>query len=201
MQGKALCRLLPLCGWLLVLGLLRGWTPALAHHGGLGIEGDLVQWALKVDQWQEEVVDQGYRIKFLSYPRQPVLGDRTRLVFEIQSVATGRYVSGLTAELTVHAPDGTPRAIPLPETTGVTAYYEAVVVFEQLGAHRVTFRASTAGVPFEGTFHKGVSRSMLIGDWAIFVGNIAVLAAFAVTWLGLVLSIQRRFVAPGLPTP
>jgi hypothetical protein len=183
---------------LLVWGLLRGWTPALAHHGGLGIEGDLVQWALKVDQWQEEVIEQGYRIKFLSYPRQPVLGDRTRLVFEIQSVATGRYVSGLTAELRVYAPDGTQHSMPLPETTGVTAYYEAAVAFEQLGAHRVMFRASTAGVPFEGTFHKVVRRSMLFGDWAIFVGNIAVLAAFAVTWLGLVLSIQRRFVAPGL---
>jgi hypothetical protein len=190
--------MLPWCGVFLVWGLVNGWTPALAHHGGLGIEGDLVQWALKVDQWQEEVVDQGYRIKFLSYPRQPVLGGRTRLVFEIQSVATGQYVSGLTAELTMHAPDGTQRTMPLPETTGVTAYYEAAVVFEQLGAHRVTFRASTAGVPFEGTLHKVVSRSMLIGDWAILVGNIAVLAAFAVTWLGLVLSIQRRFVTPGL---
>jgi hypothetical protein len=180
---------------------LSGGTPALAHHGGLGIEGDLVQWALKVDQWQEEVVDQGYRMKFLSYPRQPVFGNRTRLVFEIQSVASGRYVSGLTAELTVYTPDGTQRAIPLPETTGVTAYYEAAVVFEQLGTHRVTFRASTGGVPFEGTFDKVVSRSMLIGDWAILVGNIAVLATFAMTWLGLVLSIQRRFVAPGLSTP
>jgi hypothetical protein len=197
-QKKLPDRTLHACGMLLVWGLLYSWTPALAHHGGLGIEGDLVQWALKVDQWQEEVVDQGYRMKFLSYPRQPVFGDRTRLVFEIQSVATGRYVSGLTAELTVHAPDGTQRAIPLPETTGVTAYYEAAVVFEQLGAHRIIFRASTAGVPFEGAFHKVVSRSMLLGDWAILVGNIAVLAAFAVTWLGLVLSIQRRFVAPGL---
>jgi hypothetical protein len=197
-QGKLLCYTLHACSVLLVWGLLHGWTPALAHHGGLGIEGDLVQWALKVDQWQEEVIEQGYRIKFLSYPRQPVLGDRTRLVFEIQSVATGRYVSGLTAELRVYAPDGTQHSMPLPETTGVTAYYEAAVAFEQLGAHRVMFRASTAGVPFEGTFHKVVRRSMLFGDWAIFVGNIAVLAAFAVTWLGLVLSIQRRFVAPGL---
>jgi hypothetical protein len=199
--GKLPYRTLHVCSVLLVWGLLCGWTSALAHHGGLGIEGDLVQWALKVDQWQAEVVDQGYRIKFLSYPRQPVFGARTRLVFEIQSVATGQYVSGLTAELTMHAPDGTQRVLPLPETTGVTAYYEAAVVFEQLGAHRVLFRASTAGVPFEGTFHKVVSRSMLLGDWAIFVGNIAVLAAFAVTWLGLVLSIQRRFVASGLPMP
>ena len=64
-------------------------TPGLAHHGGLGIEGDLVQWALKVDQWQDEGMAEGHRIKFLSYPRQPVVGKGTRLVFEIQATATG----------------------------------------------------------------------------------------------------------------
>ena len=94
------------CALLCAIGLLLSWTPALAHHGGLGIEGDLVQWALKVDQWQDEGIAQGHRIKFLSYPRQPVIGNGTRLVFEIQSTATGQYVSGLTAELEVRAPDG-----------------------------------------------------------------------------------------------
>jgi hypothetical protein len=81
------------------LSLLVCCTPGLAHHGGLGIEGDLVQWALKVDQWQDEGMAEGHRIKFLSYPRQPVIGNGTRLVFEIQATATGQYVSGLTAEL------------------------------------------------------------------------------------------------------
>jgi hypothetical protein len=171
-------------------------VPALAHHGGLGIEGDLVQWALKVDQWQEEVIDQGYRIKFLAYPRQPILGEGTRLVFEIQAVASGRYVGGLRAQLQVRAPDDTQKTLPLPETTDVTAYYETAMVFEQVGEHRLTFRATVAGVPFGGTFRKVVSRSALFGDWATLVGNLAVLAAGSMTWIGLVLSIQRRFVLP-----
>jgi hypothetical protein len=189
-------------GLVLVWVLLRGTTmPVLAHHGGLGIEGDLIEWALKVDQWQEEVVDQGYRIKFLSYPRQPVLGGRTRLVFEIQSVITGQYVGGLTAQLRVRAPDGTQRTFPLPETTGVTAYYEAAVVFEQVGEHTVTFHSTAADTSFNGTFYEAVSRSALIGDWPTLVGNMTVLAAFAVTWFGLVLSVQRRFMNPKPPVP
>jgi hypothetical protein len=169
--------------------------PVLAHHGGLGVEGDLVQWALKVDQWQDEVSDQDYRIKFLSYPRQPVLGNPTRLVFEIQSITTGRYIGGLTAEVEVQPPDSLPRTLPLPETTGVVAYYEVSLVFEQAGEHLLTFRSVVQDVAFSGTFRKVVSRSAVFGDWATLVGNTAVLAAFAITWLGFVLSVQRRFIA------
>jgi hypothetical protein len=174
--------------------------PVLAHHGGLGVEGDLVQWALKVDQWQDEVSDQDYRIKFLSYPRQPVLGNPTRLVFEIQSITTGQYVGGLTAEVEVQPPDSLPHTLPLPETTGVVAYYEVSLVFEQAGEHLITFHAVVDDVAFSGTFRKVVSRSSLFGDWSTLVGNTAVLAAFAMTWLGFVLSVQRRFMAlkPGL---
>src|ERR671923_1985668 len=153
------------CALFCAIGLLVCWTPALAHHGGLGIEGDLVQWALKVDQWQDEGIAQGHRIKFLSYPRQPVVGNSTRLVFEIQSTATGQYVSGLTAELEVHAPDGTQRLLPLPEIPGVTAYYETTLTFEQRGEHNLTLRSVAAGVPFSTTFRKVVSRSTLHGDW------------------------------------
>jgi len=183
------------CVLLSVIGLLVCWTPALAHHGGLGIEGDLVQWALKVDQWQDEGIAQGHRIKFLSYPRQPIVGNSTRLVFEIQSTATGQYVSGLTAELEVHAPDGTQRLLPLPEITGVTAYYETALTFEQEGEHSLTLRSLAGGVSFSTTFRKTVSRSTLHGDWPTLLGYGTVLAAFLVTWLGLVLSVQRRFAA------
>jgi hypothetical protein len=178
----------------LVFGLLiGGGFPAWAHHGGLGIEGDLVEWALKVDQWQEEHIDQGYRIKFLAYPRQPVRHSRTRLVFEIQAVTTGQYMGGLTAQLQIRAPDGSQRRLPLPETTGVTAYYETAVAFEQIGEHALTFRATATGVPFSGTFHKVVSRNALSGDWPTLVGNLTVLAAFAITWMGVILTIQGRF--------
>jgi hypothetical protein len=183
------------CVLLCAIGLLICWDPALAHHGGLGIEGDLVQWALKVDQWQDEGMAQGHRIKFLSYPRQPVVGNGTRLVFEIQSIATGQYVSGLTAELEVRAPDGTQRLLPLPEITGVTAYYETTLAFEQEGEHILTWRSVAAGVPFSTAFRKTVSRSTLHGDWPTLLGYGTVLAAFLVTWIGLVLSVQRRFAA------
>ena len=178
----------------LCLVLFAG-APVSAHHGGLGVEGDLVQWALKVDQWQEEVIDQGYRIKFLSYPRQPVLAAPTRLVFEIQSAATGRYVGGLNAEVEVQPAEGFQRLLPLPEITGVVAYYEVSLAFEQVGEHLITFRSVADDVTFSGTFRKVVSRSVWFADWTTLVGNIAVLAAFAVTWLGFVLSVQRRFTA------
>ena len=153
-----------ICHLLCALGLLACYTPVLAHHGGLGIEGDLVQWALKVDQWQDENIAQGHRIKFLSYPRQPLVGNSTRLVFEIQSTTTGQYVSGLTAQLEVQAPDGSQRQLPLPETTGVTAYYETAMVFEQAGEHTITFRAPGPDVPFSTSFRKTVSRSPLHSD-------------------------------------
>ena len=187
----------PLWSYALIsaLGLLVCGTPGLAHHGGLGIEGDLVQWALKVDQWQDEGMAEGHRIKFLSYPRQPVLGKGTRLVFEIQATATGQYVSGLTAELEVRAPDGTQRLLPLPEIPGVTAYYETTLAFEQEGEYTLTWRSIAAVGPFSTTFRKVVSRSTLHGDWPTLLGYGIVLAAFLVTWIGLVLSVQRRFAA------
>ncbi|MBM3225249.1 MAG: hypothetical protein FJZ47_15805 [Candidatus Tectomicrobia bacterium] len=176
-----------------VLSCLLQRPCALAHHGGLGIEGDLVQWALKVDQWQEEGIAEGHRIKFLSYPRQPVLGGSTRLVFEIQSTATGQYVTGLTAQLDIRTPDGTQRLVPLPEITGVTAYYEGTVTFEQEGEHTLTWHSTAGNVPFSTTFRKTVSRSPLTGDWPTLLGYSTVAAAFLVTWVGLVLSVQRRF--------
>src|SRR5262245_42033987 len=178
---------------LLAIGLLAACTPVLAHHGGLGIEGDLVQWALKVDQWQAESIAQAHRVKFLSYPRQPVLGNSTRLVFEIQSTATGQYVSGLTAQLEVHAPDGSQRLLPLPETTGVTAYYETALVFEQVGEHTIIFRSVGADVPFSTSLRQTVSRSPLHGDWPTLLGYGMVLAVCLVTWLGFVVSVQGRF--------
>jgi hypothetical protein len=105
-----------------------------------------------------------------------VVGNGTRLVFEIQSIATGQYVSGLTAELEVHAPNGTQRLLPLPEVTGVTAYYETTLVFEQEGEYTLTWRSGAAGVPFSTTFRKAVSRSTLHGDWPTLLGYGTVLA-------------------------
>lgn len=181
---------------LLSLGLiLCAGRVGMAHHGGLGIEGDLVQWALKVDQWQDEGIAQGHRVKFLTYPRQPVVGQATRLVFEIQSTATGQYVSGLSAQLDIRAPDGTETQQPLPEIQGVTAYYETTLVLTQEGEHTLTWRSTANGVPFSTAFSRTISRTTLHGDWPTLLGYGAVAATVLVTWLGLVLSVQRRFAA------
>jgi hypothetical protein len=166
---------------------------AQAHHGGIGIEGDLVEWALNVDQWQEEQSDQGHRNKFLAYPRQPIRGQRTRLVFEIQAIATGQYVSGLAMQLRLRLPDGIEQIQPLPERTGVTAYYEAAIVFEQVGEYGITVVSTTPGATFQAVFKRRVSGSAFSGDWTVWTGNLTVLAALTITWLGLVLSVQRRF--------
>jgi len=175
-------------------GVALLWPAAArAHHGGIGIEGDLVEWALNVDQWQEEQSDQGHRVKFLAYPRQLVRGRRTRLVFEVQAIETGRYVSGLTMRLLLRLPDGTELTQPLPEVKGVTAYYEAAMVFEQVGEYGITAVSTTPGRTFQVSFKRQVSGSAFSGDWTVWTGNLMVLAALTMTWLGLVLSIQRRF--------
>jgi len=178
----------------MLYGMACMWpADARAHHGGIGIEGDLVEWALNVDQWQEEQSDQGHRIKFLAYPRQLVQGRRTRLVFEIQAIATGQYVSGLVMQLRLRLPDGTELTQPLPEITGVTAYYEAVIVCEQVGEYGISVASTTPGATFQAAFKRQVSGNALSGDWTVWTGNIMVLAALTITWLGLVLSVQRRF--------
>lgn len=176
------------CGLMLARGIR-----VYAHHGGIGIEGDLVEWALNVDQWQEEHIDQGHRIKFLAYPRQPVRQSRTRLVFEIQAVSTGQYVGGLSVMLTLRAPDGTEQTVPLPETPGVTAYYETAVTFAQAGEYALRVVSQTPDAPFRAMFHRHVSPNAFIGDWATLVGNSTVLAAFTITWVGFILTLQRRF--------
>ena len=178
--------------WLVLSGIR---SPVAAHHGGIGIEGDLVEWALNIDQWQEEQIDQGHRIKFLAYPRQPVRGGRTRLIFEIQAVATGAYVGGLSMQLRMQSPDGAVRTVPLPETPGVTAYYEAAVEFVQVGEYRLTAISTTPDASFQATFQRRVSPSVLLGDWATITGNLTVLAAFTMTWVGLIVTVQRRFTA------
>jgi hypothetical protein len=168
-------------------------SPVAAHHGGIGIEGDLVEWALNIDQWQEEEIDQGHRIKFLAYPRQPVRGGRTRLIFEIQAVATGQYVGGLAMQLRIQAPDGTAHTVSLPDTTGVTAYYETAVEFAQVGGYSLTAISKTPNASFQATFQRHVSPSVWLGDWATITGNLTILATFTMTWVGLIVAVQRRF--------
>lgn len=62
-------------------------------------------------------------------------------------------------------------------------------------------KINLAAMSFNGTFYEAVNHSALIGDWPTLVGNMTVLAVFAVTWLGLVLSVQRRFMNPQRSVP
>jgi hypothetical protein len=171
--------------------------PAYAHHGGLGIEGDIIEWSLKVDQWQQEHFAKGYRIKFLAYPRNAIAHRSTRLVFEVQSVATGRYVGGLTVDVLIRTPHGEENSLTAPEIPGVTAYYELPYTFQTPGEHTITFRTASNDQELTAAFAQRVSANPLFGDWTTIAGNGAVLVAFMVTWIGAVLALQRRLL-PGI---
>ena len=189
MQGSW-ARLHAALGGLVLLAIMA--LPAMAHHGGLGIEGDIIEWSLKVDQWQQEHFANGHRVKFLAYPRTAIANRSTRLVFELQSVATGRYVSGLTAEVSIRFPTGEEHMFAAPEIPGVTAYYELPYVFPMPGEYTIIFRTQANSQELMATFAQRVSANPLFGDWHTMAGNAAVLAAFMATWIGAVLALQRR---------
>jgi hypothetical protein len=96
-------------------------------------------------------------------------------------------------QLQLRLPDGTEQTQPLPETTGVTAYYETAIAFEQVGEHAITVVSTTPGATFQAVFKRQVSGSTFSGNWSVWTGNLVVLAALTMTWIGLVLSVQRRF--------
>jgi hypothetical protein len=184
-------RLFPNAVGVMMLWLI--YTPLVsAHHGGLGIEGDMLEWSLKVDQWQQEVFTNGHRIKFLAYPRHAIINRTIRLVFEVQSSASGLYVGGLTPEVSIRTPLGREETLPVPETPGVTAYYEIPYSFRQTGAHIITFRTDSTGPALTASFVQPVAANPLFGDWPTMVGNGTMLAAFLATWIGAVLTLQRR---------
>lgn len=172
--------------------VLMGTPLVRAHHGGLGIEGDMIEWSLKVDQWQQEMFANGHRIKFLAYPRNAIVNRPIRLVFEVQSTTTGRYIGGLTPEMIIRTPLGHEETLPAPETPGVTAYYEIPYTFQHTGEHIITFRTHTDGPELTASFIQSVSANPLFGDWPTILGNGVMLAAFMATWIGAVLALQRR---------
>jgi hypothetical protein len=176
--------------------LLLLCTPlARAHHGGLGIEGDMIEWSLKVDQWQQETFANGHRIKFLAYPRNAIVNRPIRLVFEVQSTTTGQYIGGLTPKVIMRTPLGHEETLQAPETPGVTAYYEIPYRFQQTGMYIITFRTfrtHTDGPELTASFVQPVSANPLFGDWPTILGNGAMLAAFMATWIGAILALQRR---------
>jgi hypothetical protein len=193
MRGSTAC-LYALLGLVGLLGIVT--ATANAHHGGLGIEGDIVAWSLKVDQWQQERFTNGYRVKFLAYPRNAVAKGSTRLVFEVQSSTTGRYVAGLMAEVLMRSPIGEEERFAATEIPGVTAYYELPYTFPTPGEYTITFETRANSQELTAAFAQSVSANPLFGDWPTMVGNGAILATFMATWIGAVLALQRRFL-PG----
>ena len=184
-------------GSIALLGIVA--MPARAHHGGLGIEGDIIAWSLKVDQWQQESFVNGYRIKFLAYPRNAIANRSTRLVFEVQSVASGHYIGGLIAEVIIRFPTAEEQVFAAPEIPGVTAYYELSYTFPTPGEYTVVFRTQANSQEVTAAFAQLVSANPLFGDWTTIVGNGVVLVAFIVTWLGAVLTLQRRLLPDVMP--
>jgi hypothetical protein len=184
-------------GSIALLGIVA--MPARAHHGGLGIEGDIIAWSLKVDQWQQEGFVNGYRIKFLAYPRNAIANRSTRLVFEVQSVATGRYIGGLIAEVIIRFPTAEEHRFAAPEIPGVTAYYELSYVFPAPGEYTVAFQTQTNDQELTARFPQSVSANPFFGDWTTMAGNGVVLVVFIVTWLGTVLALQRRLLPDVMP--
>jgi hypothetical protein len=184
-------------GFIVLLSIIT--APAHAHHGGLGIEGDIMAWSLKVDQWQQERFVNGYRIKFLAYPRNAIANRATRLVFEVQSMATGHYVGGLTAAVIIRSPTAEEHEFAAPEIPGVTAYYELPYAFPITGEYTIAFQTRANGQELTAAFAQPVSANPLFGDWTTMVGNGAVLAAFMATWIGAVLALQRRLLPEVTP--
>jgi hypothetical protein len=160
----------------------------------------MIEWSLKVDQWQQEHFVGGYRIKFLAYPRNAIANRSTRLVFEVQSIATGRYVGGLAVDVLIRSPQGSEAVLAAPEIPGVTAYYELPYTFPTPGEYGLTFRTRTNDQELSAVFAQAVSANPLFGDWTIMTGNGVVLAAFLATWIGAVLALQRRLL-PGTSRP
>jgi hypothetical protein len=79
-----------------------------------------------------------------------------------------------------------------PEIPGVTAYYELPYTFPTPGEYTVAFRTQANGQELTSAFAQPVSANPLFGDWTTMVGNVVVLLAFMVTWIGVVLALQRR---------
>jgi hypothetical protein len=177
-------------GGMALLGIVA--MPARAHHGGLGIEGDIIAWSLKVDQWQQESFVNGFRVKFLAYPRNAIANRSTRLVFEVQSTATGQYIGGLLAEVIIRFPTAGEQVFAAPEIPGVTAYYELSYMFPAPGEYAIIFQTQGDGQELTAAFAQSVSANPIFGDWTTMLGNAVVLAAFMVTWIGAVLALQRR---------
>ncbi|MBI3090999.1 MAG: hypothetical protein HYY96_10055 [Candidatus Tectomicrobia bacterium] len=161
---------------------------AWAHHGGLSVDWDDPDYDAAAARWQQEVVANGYRVKYLAYPRNVLVGRSTRLVFEVQAVQGGLYKAGLPAELVVRAEGGGEQRLPLPEPQGVTGYYETRYEFPASGVYQLVFQSRAPTGAIEATFSQPVRRI----DAYQVLGFATVGSACLVTWLGMIIALRRR---------
>jgi hypothetical protein len=136
--------------------------------------------------WEQEVQSEGYRVKFLSEPKDPKPGTQVRLVFEVQRKADGVYAGGLTPRLrlTTRGKAVELRAV---EADGVIGYYEAKTSFPWNGTLGVSFEAKVKRGKIEGKF-----RKKRAGNPYATLGKSAVGMVSLLTFFGGLTSIYRR---------
>ncbi len=155
------------------------------------MEGDEVD--KESTQWQQESLSNGYRVKFLSYPKLPLEKEKVRLVFELQSAETGLYLSDLPAHLEIESPEGTKQSLATPPVEGVPGYYEVSHRFSPEGSYDLVFRTEIEGKPVIGNFSEIVEPKRLVKDGYALVGRLVVLLTSMVTLVGASLSLRHRF--------
>jgi len=167
-----------------------------AHHGGLSIEWEEAEQ--KSIQWEQEVISNGLKIRFLSYPQNPIIKEETRLVFEVQKVETGIYLNGLEVKIHLKGP-ALEEDLTASEVKGVAGYYEITKIFPSEGSYTITFESEADGKTILANFTKNVLKPK-INPYKI-IGKVVVLSATAVTFLGTLLSLlrARRFLPKSNP--
>lgn len=163
-------------------------VPAAAHHGGIIVPAE----EEGVYSWEQEGISGRAKVRFLSYPRLLSVGGMTRLVFEVQSLATGLYLDGLTPVVQVRTAEGRETAQAAKPVPGSAGYYEVNLRFEQAGPARIQFTATVDRQPVDVVFEKLVGREWSIRDPYILLGTLVLGLATVLTWFGLVLGLQWR---------
>ena len=179
---------------MIVVLLFLSLGKAQAHHGGLALDAEEGK---EVDeeatQWQQEDLSNNCRVKFLSYPKLPLTGEKVRLVFELQSAETGLYLSDLPAHMEIKSSKGTSLDLTVPPVEGVPGYYEVSHQFSAAGNYGLVFQAELDGKVVVGNFSEVVELNRPLKNGYIFLGRLVVLLASGMTLMGASLSLRHRY--------
>lgn len=163
-------------GVMILCALLLKPLGLWAHHGGL-VVSEAEESQTRTLTWENEVQSNGYRIKFLSVPKEPERQKPIRLVFEVQRTADGIYQKGLTPRLTLRKGI---RMIEIPavETDGVIGYYEAKTSFPAQGALAIDFSAQGEKGKIEAKFTKATPGKPYAVLGGTVIGAVSLLTLF-----------------------